>query len=163
MDINDLRDIVKQFDESTLTEFELRKADFELYLNKNKQPGRSFVCRSAENFGGAPVGNSSEVARKNSSETQSSVPQTSEKTGFEDKGEIIASPIVGVVYLKPSPDEKPFVLLGSKVSAEQTICIVEAMKMMNEIPAGVDGEIIEILAKNEQVVGIGDALFRIKV
>ncbi|MDR2834360.1 MAG: acetyl-CoA carboxylase, biotin carboxyl carrier protein, partial [Streptococcaceae bacterium] len=88
--------------------------------------------------------------------------QTPPSTSTEVEGEIIASPIVGTVYLSPSPDKDAFVKVGDMVSATDTLCIVEAMKMMNEIPAGADGVITEIIVTNEQVVGIGDPLFRIK-
>jgi acetyl-CoA carboxylase biotin carboxyl carrier protein len=146
VNLKDIQDIVKQFDASSLTEFELRKADFELYLNKNSQTRRN---QSVENA----VANA-EIQEMMQSEQESSVSQA--------EGEVIKSPIVGVVYLKPSPDESPYITVGDSVAANQTVCIVEAMKMMNEIPAGRDGVITEILVKNEQVVGIGEPLLRIK-
>jgi len=146
VNLKDIQDIVKQFDASSLTEFELRKADFELYLNKNSQVRRN---HSAEN-----VATNTETQEIMKPEQDSSVSQA--------EGEVIKSPIVGVVYLKPSPDDNPYIIVGDSVAANQTVCIIEAMKMMNEIPAGRDGIITEILVKNEQVVGIGEPLLRIK-
>ena len=74
----------------------------------------------------------------------------------------IKSPMVGVFYAAPSPDAKPFVEVGSKVKKGDIVCIVEAMKLMNEITAEEDGVIAEICAANGQVVEFGTELFRIE-
>ncbi len=75
---------------------------------------------------------------------------------------VINSPIVGTFYSSPSPDAAPFVEVGSKVGKGQVLCIVEAMKLMNEIESDIDGEIREIHAKNAQPVEYGEPLFSIK-
>ena len=74
----------------------------------------------------------------------------------------VASPMVGVFYAAPAEDAEPFVKVGDKVKRGQTLCIVEAMKLMNEIMAEVDGEIVEICVANGQVVDYGSPLFRIR-
>ncbi|ENK0840148.1 acetyl-CoA carboxylase biotin carboxyl carrier protein [Clostridium sporogenes] len=74
----------------------------------------------------------------------------------------IVSPIVGTFYESPGVDKKPYVKVGDKVKKGDTVCIVEAMKVMNEIEAEVDGEIVEVLIENEQMVQYGEALFKIK-
>ena len=74
----------------------------------------------------------------------------------------IKSPMVGVFYSAPAPDAKPFVEVGSKVKTGDVVCIVEAMKLMNEIMAEQDGEILEICVENGQVVDYGCRLFRMK-
>ncbi|AVQ40001.1 acetyl-CoA carboxylase biotin carboxyl carrier protein [Clostridium botulinum] len=74
----------------------------------------------------------------------------------------IVSPIVGTFYESPGVDKKPYVKVGDKVKKGDTVCIVEAMKVMNEIEAEVDGEIVEVLVENEQMVQYGEALFKIK-
>ena len=86
-----------------------------------------------------------------------------EKTEGEVKalGELITSPMVGVFYSAPSPAEKNFVGLGDTVEAGDTLCIVEAMKLLNEITAEFSGEVTEILAENGNVVEYGQPLFRI--
>lgn len=71
------------------------------------------------------------------------------------------SPIVGTYYEAATPDADPFVSVGSKVKKGDTLCIIEAMKLMNEIEADADGEIAEILVKNEEGVEYGQPLFRI--
>lgn len=74
----------------------------------------------------------------------------------------ISSPMVGVFYAAPAEDADPYVQVGDRVKKGQTICIVEAMKLMNEIVAETDGQIVEICAQNGQVVDFGCPLFRIK-
>ena len=74
----------------------------------------------------------------------------------------ISSPMVGVFYAAPAEDADPYVQVGDRVKKGQTLCIVEAMKLMNEIVAETDGQIVEICAQNGQVVDLGCPLFRIK-
>lgn len=74
----------------------------------------------------------------------------------------ISSPMVGVFYAAPAEDADPYVQVGDRVKKGQTLCIVEAMKLMNEIVAETDGQIVEICARNGQVVDFGCPLFRIK-
>ena len=78
------------------------------------------------------------------------------------QGEVIASPMVGIFYAAPSPESAPYVTVGQKVKKGDVLCIVEAMKLMNEIQAEQDGEIAEICAENGQVVEFGQPLFRIR-
>lgn len=74
----------------------------------------------------------------------------------------VASPLVGVVYLAPSPESEPYVSQGDRVERGQVLCIVEAMKMLNEIASPVDGIVEEICVENEAVVDYGACLFRLK-
>ena len=80
----------------------------------------------------------------------------------EEAGEAVTSPMVGVFYTSPAENSDPFVKVGSKVKKGETICIIEAMKLMNEIAAEFDGIVEKISAKNGQVVGFGTELFRIR-
>jgi len=73
----------------------------------------------------------------------------------------IKSPMIGVFYCAPSPDSEPFVKIGSKVKKGDVLCIVEAMKLMNDITAEVDGEIVDICAEDGQVVEFGQTIFKI--
>jgi acetyl-CoA carboxylase biotin carboxyl carrier protein len=75
---------------------------------------------------------------------------------------IVKSPIVGTFYAAPSPDARPYVQLGDKVQAGQTVCIIEAMKLMNEIEADVSGEVVRILVENGQPVEYGEPLFALR-
>ena len=90
--------------------------------------------------------------------------ETVEETNkiVEENYKTIASPMVGTFYSSSSPDKPSFVQIGSVVKKGDTLCIIEAMKLMNEIEAECDGEIIEILAENGQMVEYGLPLFKIK-
>ncbi len=81
---------------------------------------------------------------------------------IEKKGHVITSPFVGTFYRTPAPDQPSFVDVGSVVKKGQTLCIVEAMKLMNEIESEVAGKVVEILAENAQPVEFGQPLFRIE-
>ena len=78
------------------------------------------------------------------------------------EGNLVKSPMVGTFYLKPSPTSEPYVSVGQKVSKGDVLCIVEAMKLMNEIESEFDGEIAEILVKDGEAVEYGKPLYRIK-
>ena len=88
------------------------------------------------------------------------VPQIVE-TEKEEKFKVIKSPMVGTFYSSSSPNDKPFIKVGDKVTKGQVLCIVEAMKLMNEIESDFDGEIVEICVKNEDVVEYGTPLFKL--
>ena len=81
---------------------------------------------------------------------------------IEKEGEIIKSPMVGTFYSKPSPTEEPYVEVGSFVKKGDTVCIVEAMKLMNEIESEFSGAIVEVFVKDGEAVEYGTPLFRIK-
>ena len=89
------------------------------------------------------------------------VPDTTEEAPGEDL-HVLKSPIVGTFYSAPSPDSDPYVKAGSKVKKGQVLCIIEAMKLMNEIESDVDGEIVEIHPRNAQPVEFGEPLFGIR-
>lgn len=78
------------------------------------------------------------------------------------EGKVVKSPMVGTFYLKSSPTSDPFVEIGSKIKKGDTLCIIEAMKLMNEIESEFDGEVIEILVKDGDMVDYGKPLFVIK-
>ena len=79
----------------------------------------------------------------------------------EKEGKIITSPMIGTFYAKPSPDSNPFVEVGKTIKKGDTVCIVEAMKLMNEIESEFDGKVVEVFVKDGQMVDFGKPLFRI--
>ena len=87
-----------------------------------------------------------------------------EKSPEKDKSIVeITSPFVGTFYQSPSPESEPYVKLGDKVSSGQILCIIEAMKIMNEIESDIQGDIVELCCENENYVEYGQVLFKIKV
>ena len=91
--------------------------------------------------------------------TENSVVKVENK---EENYKVIKSPMVGTFYASSAPDKAPFVKVGDKIHKGQVVCIVEAMKLMNEIESEFDGEIVEICVKNEEVVDFGKPLFKLK-
>ena len=98
------------------------------------------------------------------SETKPDSPAVSPlpKEEIAAEGDVVESPLVGVAYLSPAPDKPAFVSVGDSVKKGQTLLIIEAMKVMNEVPAPKDGVITEILVDNEEVIEFGKGLVRIK-
>ena len=88
-------------------------------------------------------------------------PSAARDAKLEAPGVVVSSPFVGTFYRSPSPDAPPFVDVGQKVKKGQTLCIIEAMKLMNEIECEVDGTVAEIMVPNATPVEFGEALFRI--
>lgn len=85
----------------------------------------------------------------------------SEQLSTEDTGKIVKSPMVGTFYIKPNPSADPYVEIGKKVKKGDVLCIIEAMKLMNEIESEFDGEVAEIFIKDGEAVEYGKPLFRI--
>lgn len=152
MDIKEVKELMEQFDRSSLTEFDLHEGSFELYMNKNKI-GRQAV----------PAVETEKVAVDQPKEiiTADVEVKATPSSSQSEVGNIISSPIVGVVYLQPSPDQPAFKEAGDSVKKGDIVCIIEAMKLLNEVVSDFDGTIAEVLVENEDVVEYGQPLFRI--
>lgn len=105
----------------------------------------------------APINHQPQVASTNIEKNQES------KVSSDQGVHVISSPFVGTFYSSPSPGKPAYVQVGDKVSKGQTLCILEAMKIMNEIESDVSGEIVEICTQNESLCEFGQTLFKIKV
>lgn len=145
MNISEIKDLMAQFDGSSLREFAYNNNGESLVLSKNDAKPASPVA--------APV------AAPVSSEA---VAESSPAPAPAAEGDLVESPLVGVAYLASAPDKPAFVSVGDSVKKGQTLLIIEAMKVMNEVPAPKDGVVTEILVDNEEVVEFGKGLVRIK-
>ncbi len=148
LDIELISEIIKLFKESDVAELELSTKDFKIKLSK---------------FGEAKA-----LPMIFPNNQTLSVPQTQEGLKVEKKEEeknlhIVKSPMVGTFYRAPAPGAKPFVEVGSKVKKGDVLCIIEAMKIMNEIKSDVNGTVEEILVENGQPVEYGQPLFKIRL
>ena len=142
--------------EHGLTHFDLSKKDFHLKLKKG--PDLDDLSALIASMPSAP----SAPAAAPAPGISASAPSASAPSAPAAEGSEITSPMVGTFYRKPAPDSPNFVEVGTPVSEGQTICIIEAMKVMNEIKAEKSGTICAIVAEDSNPVQYGDVLFRIK-
>lgn len=160
MNIDEVKELLSQFDQSSLTEFDFRKDNFELYMNKNTTSGRVSIEAAPAQVNYTEKA-SETVVSSNESKSAKQDEKSSTQPVLSADVEVVASPIVGVVYLQPSPEKEVFKKVGDAVKKGEVICIIEAMKLMNEITAPIDGTITDILIHNEDVVEYDQPLFHI--
>ena len=151
MNIKEIKEILQLMAEHNLSEIEIEKEGMKIKLKKT-QTGRIIAEESRE---GAPMIIPVPVVESSSDEAARIPVQPS-------NGIVVKSPMVGTFYSSPAPDQPSYVAVGQKVKVGDVICIVEAMKLMNEIKAEVAGTVVEILVKNGQPVEFDQALFRIQ-
>ena len=148
MEKNKVQEMIEIFQKSGLAKLE--------YSEENA--GKRFtICLKAQNTGGSVQ----PVVEKTVPQVENIIPQPVAQARAVDFKHAVASPMIGVFYTAPSPTDAPFVEVGSKVKKGDVICIIEAMKLMNEIVAEHDGTIVEICAKNGDLVEFGQELFKI--
>ncbi|EJO22013.1 acetyl-CoA carboxylase, biotin carboxyl carrier protein [Streptococcus sp. AS14] len=162
MNINEIKDLMAQFDQSSLREFSYKNQSDELTFSKNE--GQVAVPTASAAPIAAPLqAASSPVIEPTPQAAPSAEPEpASEVPAPAAEGDVVESPLVGVAYLAAGPDKPPFVSVGDQVKKGQTLMIIEAMKVMNEVPAPKDGLVTEILVQNEEMVEFGKGLVRIK-
>ncbi|MFI3888050.1 acetyl-CoA carboxylase biotin carboxyl carrier protein [Streptococcus parauberis] len=159
MEIKDIKDLMAQFDDSSLKEFTYQTKEEAISFSKNevkiKNQKRQFEV---------PQSPSKQLSEKSETELtfDSSRSNLSEEESTSAEGQVVNSPLVGVAYLSSAPEKDNFVTVGDQVKKGQTLLIIEAMKVMNEVPAPCDGIVTEILVNNEDLVEFGKGLVRIK-
>ncbi len=162
--INDLRELLTAINQTDITELTLKSADFELTVRRSTITGDRIITT-------IPAGLSPELVPAAVMPTAMpsvapvleapSAPSAPAPSPMERRWLEIVSPMVGTFYRAPAPDEPPFVEVGDRVRGGQTVCIIEAMKLMNELEAEVAGEIMEILVQNGEPVEYGQVLMRV--
>lgn len=162
MDLKQIKLIVDLMKRSDLTEFEVEEEGFKIKIKRNSGEVATVALPANYSAHPFPTG-SAEPARPASipapAQTPAAAPSTGEEAGFA----YVKSPMVGTFYRSPSPDSPPFVDTNTKVEEKSVVCIIEAMKIMNEIQAEVKGTIVEMLVENGQPVEYGQRLFKVKV
>lgn len=159
MDIQKIKQVVELMKKSELSEFEFQEQDFKLRI-KRDTPGRMVAVPAAAP---APVPAPAPQPAAASAPAPASLPMAAPAPAAADPSvKIITSPMVGTFYAAPSPDAPPFVGVGSQVRADSVVCIIEAMKVMNEIQAEVAGSVVECLVATGTSVEFGQPLFRVK-
>jgi acetyl-CoA carboxylase biotin carboxyl carrier protein len=153
LDANELREILLTLNQTDIAELHFKTDDFELSLKRAS--AASIAAPGPMVQAVAPTGAIAAAATT----PAEIIPSTSAPS--LDKYIDVPSPIVGTFYSSPGPEESPFVDIGMKVRKGQVVCIIEAMKIMNEIEAEVSGEVIEILVQNGQPIEYGQPLMRV--
>ena len=157
MDIQKIKQVVDLMKKSELSEFEFQEQDFKLRI-KRDTPGR--VVTGPVSAAPAPQAAPAPVAVPVATPPPAPAPAP---VAADPSLKVITSPMVGTFYASPSPDAPPFVGVGSQVKADTVVCIIEAMKVMNEIQAEIAGGVVECLVATGTSVEFGQPLFRVKV
>ena len=162
LDHDDLNRLIEKISTSDIQEFLLEGEDFKLEIKRNlfdqNQVPNNLV--SNPSFDKQAITNQKSINDNVSIASESEVPQVA-PPGRSDLAEITA-PMVGTFYRAAAPGEEPFVEVGNNIKVGQTICILEAMKLMNEIESEFNAEIVEILVENGTPVEFGQVLMRVK-
>jgi acetyl-CoA carboxylase biotin carboxyl carrier protein len=159
MDLDEIKKILDLMRENDLAEFELEQEGVKVRLRKNSGPQWSNHAPAVPVVAYAPPPPAA-AAPAGAAEPASSSPLTAASEDVDLA--IIKSPIVGTFYRSPEPDAKPFAEVGQMVKTGQTLCIIEAMKLMNEINAECDGEVVKVYVENGRAVHYGERLFAIR-
>ena len=168
-----VKDLLNEFKESDLTEFEMETAELRLRFGRGVNAGsgmasgNSFAQNSpaAERVSGnalAPAASVPELVKESAPAAPESATESAPAAGTDDNLEPVKAPLVGTFYAAPSPDADPFVQEGQKVSKGETLCILEAMKMMNELTAPYDLIVRRILGVNGEMAEYNQVLFEVE-
>lgn len=152
LSIEEIKQLIELVDASKLDELELEVKDTKLKLKKNKEV--------TEVVSSAPVAAPAAPTPQTTAPTQAAVEET--PAAESENLEVITSPMVGTFYASRTPEDAPFVNPGSKVANDSIVCIIEAMKLFNDITADIDGEIAEVLVTNGELVEFGQPLFKVR-
>lgn len=159
MDIRKVKKLIELLEESNLTEIEIVEGEESVRLSRGQAapPPQHYAYPAAP-----PVAFPAAALSAGSAPSAPPPPAAAEGEEEIPQGEVVRSPMVGTYYDSPSPDADPFVSMGQKVSEGETLCIIEAMKMFNQIEAEVSGTIVAILAENGQPVEFDQPLFVVR-
>ena len=177
MNLKEIRDLIELVSDKGFAEFEIERQGFRLRISRFKEsqpqilppatapiiissglPNASDLLTSSPQRALAPA----EQPRFETNVTASPKRSEGERSGSENDLQIIKSPIVGTFYRASSPNSEPFVKIGDHVEPDSVVCIIEAMKLMNEIQAEMSGEVVRIFVENGQPIEYGQSLFGVK-
>jgi len=148
MELKDLKSLIKLVTDTDITEFNMENAEEKIHIKRGVE--KEFVQFAA------PVAPAAQMT------APSAVPPVAVAPAADDRYDAVTSPMVGTMYRKPSPDADPFVQVGDIVEAGQTLCLVEAMKLFNEIEAEFKCKVIEIVKEDATPVEFGETLFLVE-
>lgn len=154
MDLKDIKAIIDLMKKNSISEFEMEREDFKIRLKRGLNGGG----------GGPAYDESPSIAYAPSAPAQVAapipIPSPNSSSGVAESE--VRSPMVGTFYRAPSPESAPYIEVGTEVNPETVVCIIEAMKVMNEIKAEARGIVTQIIAENAKPVEFGQPLFKIR-
>jgi acetyl-CoA carboxylase biotin carboxyl carrier protein len=161
MNQKELKELIEFLIEKDITEFELERGDVKVRIKRGTDTAVSVSGPAYSHFAAAsaPV----PAPEAGSAHASSPAPPKEKPATPDEELHMVRSPIVGTYYESPSPGSPPFCKPGDKVELGQVLCIVEAMKLMNEIESDVAGELVKILVNNGQPIEYGQELFSVRV
>jgi len=162
LNLDEVRELTELFSEHGLTDFEFENADIRIRLSRNPAPTASAPQHVAASPATAHTAAAQQAQQQSAPAKQSEQQQQPETAVPEEELHIITSPIVGTFYRSPAPEADAFVKVGSEVEMGTVVCIIEAMKLMNEIESDGVGTVTKIYVENGQPVEYGQPLFGVK-
>jgi acetyl-CoA carboxylase biotin carboxyl carrier protein len=168
MNLKEIKDLIEIVSDKGFAEFEIERQGFRLRISRFNETQPQVIHPAPQTNVAASAATSTPAQKKTAAEASelnagAAVKSDEEATAESEKRQVIKSPIVGTFYRASSPESEPFVGVGDVVGPDTVVCIIEAMKLMNEIQAEIRGEVIDILVENGQPVEYGQSLFVIKV
>ncbi|MHB1453163.1 MAG: acetyl-CoA carboxylase biotin carboxyl carrier protein [Saccharofermentanales bacterium] len=160
MDTKTIRELIEIVEQSTITSFELEESGYRIRIGKSASGALSSQAFAQDTQMAEPQNRLLQSAAGAGIKNSGPVPEI-QAVAPEVPGDNVLSPMLGVFYASPSPESEPFVKVGKKVSKGDVLCIIEAMKLMNEITAEKDGEITCVCPLNGQIVEFEQVLFKI--
>lgn len=154
-DVNRIRQLIELMNEHELNEVDLRHADRRIRLRRGATDLPQMV-----GFPTAPMSAPASLAHAAAS-TGAASAGSPPAPAVDEQAVVVKSPMVGTFYSRPKPDAPAFVKVGDSVSADTVVCLIEAMKTFNELPAGVAGKIVAVLVKDEEPVDVNKPLFKV--
>ena len=155
-DVERIRQLVEMMKEHDLNEVSLKHGDRRIRLRRKDEPAPVVVSAPAAAPGVMPAVAAAPVP---AAAPATPTPPAEAVDGVNIS--VVTSPMVGTFYSKPNPNAETYVKVGDHVEADTIVCVVEAMKMFNEIPAGISGKVVAVLVKNEEAVDVNKPLFKV--
>ena len=164
MKVQEIREIIKLINQTTINEFEYEHEGTKIKIIRGAESENQVIQQPDQTVSVAPAVQpvAQQKGQAELKEEKQSVVEENKKQTADVELHKITSPMVGTFYESSSPEEDPYIKVGDKVKKDSIVCIVEAMKLFNEIEAEVSGEIVEVLVENGQLVEYGQPLFLVK-
>jgi acetyl-CoA carboxylase biotin carboxyl carrier protein len=156
--IKEIRELIDMVSDRGLAGLEIERSGFRLRIDGRSRAAAEAAVPAAPALAAVPAGSAAPRAG-----ALAAAPQPEPELEADENVHVITSPIVGTFYRSPSPEADPFAQIGERISKGKILCIIESMKLMNEIESDVEGEVLAVYPRNGQPVEYGEKLFAIRL